>query len=59
MHNMYDIVDTQCEIIRLQSNVIDEMMGLLIRYLDLDEIEHLTFFEELDMANKYKKEIDM
>ena len=59
MLDMYSIVDTQCEIIRLQSNAIDEMMALLVRYMDLDEMEHLKFFSDLDQANEYRKEIDM
>lgn len=59
MLDMYGIVDTQCEIIRLQSNAIDEMMALLVRYMDLDEMEHLKFFSDLDQANEYRKEIDM
>ena len=59
MLDMYGIVDTQCEIIRLQSNAIDEMMALLVRYMDLDEMEHLKFLSDLDQANEYRKEIDV
>ena len=59
MLDMYGIVDTQCEIIRLQSNAIDEMMALLVRYMDLDEMEHLKFLSNLNQAREYREEIDM
>ena len=59
MLDMYSIVDTQCEIIRLQSNAIDEMMALLVRYMDLDEMEHLKFLSDLNQAREYREEIDM
>lgn len=57
MNNLFHVINLQNEIIELQASAIDEMMTLLARYLDLEEIEQLSFYDALDEANQYKKEI--
>jgi len=59
MNNLFHVINLQNEIIELQASAIDEMMTLLARYLDLEEIEQLSFYDALDEANQYRKEIDM
>ena len=59
MNNLFHVINLQNEIIELQASAIDEMMILLARYLDLEEIEQLSFYDALDEANQYRKEIDM
>ena len=57
MFNLSQIVSIQNDIITLQSSAINEMMSLLVRYMDLEEIENSTFYNALDEAKQYKKEI--
>ena len=59
MFNLSQIVSIQNDIITLQSSAINEMMSLLVRYMDLEEIENSTFYNALDEANQYKKEITL
>ena len=59
MNNLFHVINLQNEIIELQASAIDEMMTLLARYLDLEETEQLSFYDALDEANQYRKEIDM
>jgi hypothetical protein len=51
-------VDLQNEIIRIQSNVIDELFRLLSQHIAAEELDNLPVIAEINIAAQIKAEIE-
>jgi hypothetical protein len=56
--NLVGIVDLQNEIIRIQSNVIDELFRLLSQHIAAEELDNLPVIAEINLAAQIKAEIE-
>ena len=56
--NIEKVVQKQNAIIRMQSNVIDELFLLLMQHISVDEAENLKCIETINEAAKLKNSID-
>jgi hypothetical protein len=56
--NLVGIVDLQNEIIRIQSNVIDELFRLLSQHIAAEELDNLPVIAEINIAAQIKAEIE-
>lgn len=56
--NIEKVVQKQSAIIRMQSNVIDELFLLLMQHISVDEAENLKCIETINEAAKLKNSID-
>ena len=56
--NLVGIVDLQNEIIRIQSNVIDELFRLLSQHIAAEELDNLPAIAEINLAAQIKAEIE-
>jgi hypothetical protein len=56
--NLVGIVDLQNEIIRIQSNVIDELFRLLSQHVASEELDSLPVIAEINLAAQIKAEIE-
>ncbi len=57
MSDLVEIVETQNEIIRIQSDIIDELFALLSQHLSTNEIGMLPALGKAERAVKLRKEI--
>lgn len=57
MDNLARIVDTQDEIIRIQSGVIDELFLLLLQHISADEVDKLPVIQRINKAAVLREEI--
>lgn len=56
--DLVGIVDLQNEIIRIQSNVIDELFRLLSQHVTLEELDSLPVIAEINLAAQIRAEIE-
>ena len=56
--NLVGIVDLQNEIIRIQSNVIDELFRLLSQHVTSEELDSLPVIAEINLAAQIRAEIE-
>lgn len=56
--DLVGIVDLQNEIIRIQSNVIDELFRLLSQYVTSEELDSLPVIAEINLAAQIRAEIE-
>ncbi len=56
-HVLIHIVTNQSEQIRLQNEAIDELFGVLGRYMSAEELDRLPCIKKIDEAVKLHKEI--
>ena len=54
-----EIIDTQNEIIRLQSEVISELFRQVSNYVALEEIDSLPVVQKINRAADLRKEIEV
>lgn len=53
-----EIIETQNEIIRMQSKVIDDIFLLLSQHIAADEIDNIPCIEKINMIAGLKKDIE-
>lgn len=58
MLNPAEIVDKQNTIIRIQSDVIDELFLLLMQHISADEVDRLPCVEKINEAARIRLEIE-
>lgn len=58
MLNPVEIVEKQNAIIRIQSDVIDELFLLLMQHVSADEVDRLPCVERINEAARIRREID-
>ena len=56
--DLVGIVDLQNEIIRIQSNVIDELFRLLSQHVTSEELDSLPVIAEINLAAQIRAEIE-
>ena len=54
-----EIFESQSEIIRLQSEVIDELFRLLALHLEAEELDSLPVLEKMNEAATIRAELDL
>lgn len=52
--NLAQIFDSQSEIIKLQSEIIDELFCVVCQYVTAEELVSLPAIEKIDRAAKFK-----
>ena len=58
MLNQVEIVEKQNAIIRIQSDVIDELFLLLMQHVSADEVDRLPCVERINEAARIRREIE-
>ncbi len=58
MLNPVEIVEKQNAIIRIQSDVIDELFLLLMQHVSADEVDRLPCVERINEAARIRREIE-
>lgn len=58
MLNPVEIVEKQNAIIRIQSDVIDELFLLLMQHVSADEVDRLPCVERINEATRIRREIE-
>lgn len=58
MLNPVEIVEKQNAIIRIQSDVIDELFLLLMQHVTADEVDRLPCVERINEAARIRREIE-
>lgn len=58
MLNLVEIVEKQNAIIRIQSDVIDELFLLLMQHVSADEVDRLPCVERINEAARIRREIE-
>lgn len=53
-----EIFESQSEIIRLQSDVIDELFRLLLQHVTAEELDRLPVLEKMNRAATIRAELD-
>lgn len=58
MLNPVEIIEKQNAIIRIQSDVIDELFLLLMQHVSADEVDRLPCVERINEAARIRREIE-
>lgn len=58
MLNPVEIIEKQNAIIRIQSDVIDELFLLLMQHVTADEVDRLPCVERINEAARIRREIE-
>lgn len=56
--NPLEIIEKQNEIIRIQSDAIDELFGVLIQHIEVAEADKLPVLEKISTAAKMRKALE-
>ena len=57
MDNLYLVVERQSEIIRIQSEVINDLFSLILQYMSADEADALPCIQKINHAAEIRREI--
>lgn len=57
MDNLYVVVEKQSEIIRIQSDVINDLFSLILQYISADEADALPCVQKINKAAEIRREI--
>lgn len=58
MNSPTEIVEKQNTIIRLQSEIIDDLFGLLMQHISSDEAGELPIIQKINEAARLQQEIE-
>ena len=51
---MVDIIDTQNTIIKMQSDIIDELFLLLMQYITVEEVDELDVIKKINEVTRLR-----
>ena len=54
-----ELFENQSEIIRLQSEVIDELYRLLAQHMEADELDHIPAVNKINQAAALRSELEL
>lgn len=58
MNDITEVVNTQCSVIRMQSDIINELFTLLMQHITAEEADELPVVQKINTVAAIRQEIE-